>query len=43
MKSKNEDGIDLFNLVLHKIEFEKIIKNSPKSDLEDYINPPSFS
>ncbi|CAD8207562.1 unnamed protein product [Paramecium octaurelia] len=36
MNSSKED-------VLHKLEFKKIIKNSPKSNPEECLNPPSFS
>ncbi|CAD8117591.1 unnamed protein product [Paramecium sonneborni] len=36
MNSHKED-------VLHKLEFKKIIKNSPKSNIEEFLNPPSFS
>ncbi|CAK57831.1 unnamed protein product (macronuclear) [Paramecium tetraurelia] len=35
MRSHNED-------VLHKLEFKKIIKNSPKTNFEECINPPSL-
>ena len=34
--------IDLI-LVLHKLEFKKIMKNSPKNNLEECLNPPSFN
>ncbi|CAD8207417.1 unnamed protein product [Paramecium pentaurelia] len=36
MNSQKED-------VLHKLEFKKIIKNSPKNNFEECLNPPSFS
>lgn len=43
MKSKQDDGILQYYVVLHKTEFEKIIRNSPKTNFEECINPPSFS
>ncbi|CAD8184447.1 unnamed protein product [Paramecium octaurelia] len=35
MRSHNED-------VLHKLDFEKIIKNPPKTNIEECLNPPSL-